>query len=76
VIPGLPDHGRMASGAAVFVAAAIAFWLYALYDFTRTDPRAVRTFSRQTWLLLLVFTSVFGALLWFSRGRPEPPRRR
>jgi hypothetical protein len=61
-----------ADSAAVVVAlAALGFWAYCLYDFARTDERDMRTFSRPVWVLLLVFASIFGALLWLAYGRPQ-----
>jgi len=54
----------------------LAFWAYCLYDFTRADKTRVRTFSTQTWILLLVFTSLLGSLLWWFNGRPQPPPAR
>lgn len=70
-------RGVSASSVAVIVALAVlAFWAYCLYDFARTDPRDVRTFSQPVWIVLLVLTSVFGGLLWLVYGRPQPPSRR
>lgn len=53
--------------------AASGFWVYCLVDFSRTDERDMRTFSRPVWLVLLVFGSVVGGLMWLFAGRPEPP---
>jgi hypothetical protein len=64
------------SVAAVVALAVLGFWAYCLYDFARTDPRDIRTFSQPVWVLLLVLTSVFGGLLWLVYGRPQPPSRR
>ncbi len=60
----------------VVVLAALGFWAYCLYDFSRTDERDIRGFTRPVWILLLVFTNVFGALLWLFYGRPQQPSRR
>ena len=36
------------------VLAALAFWGYCLFDFTRTDESEMRTFVRPVWIMLLV----------------------
>jgi hypothetical protein len=59
----------------VFLVAALAIWGYALRDFAATDEIDIRTFSRQAWLVILIFGSVLGALAWLYAGRPESRRR-
>ena len=56
----------------------LAIWGYSLVDFSETDERDMRTFSRPIWLVLLVFGSVVGGSAWLVAGRPRPPsvRRR
>ena len=56
----------------------VAIWGYSLVDFSQTDERDIRTFSGDTWLLLLVFGSVAGGVAWLVAGRPRRPdlRRR
>ena len=56
------------SGALIALAAA-GFWGYCLFDLTRTDEWEVRTFSKPAWVVLLVFTNLLGALMWFALGR-------
>jgi len=51
--------------------AALVFWGYCLLDFTQTDEREIRAFTKPVWLVILVFGSVFGGLLWLSMGRPQ-----
>ncbi|MEP7035697.1 MAG: PLDc N-terminal domain-containing protein [Actinomycetota bacterium] len=63
-------------GNSLVVLAAIGFWGFALFDLTRTDELVMRTFSKPVWVLLLVFTSVFGSLLWMFAGRPQRPAPR
>ena len=58
------------------VLAAIGFWGYCLFDFTRTDELVMRLFSKPVWVILLVFTSLLGSLLWFFAGRPQRPSPR
>lgn len=58
------------------VLAALAFWVYALVDFSRTPERDAGTFPRSVWLVLLVPGSVVGAVAWFAVGRPATRRTR
>lgn len=52
------------------VLAALSLWGYCLVDFTRTDEYEMRTFSKPVWMMLLVFTNIFGGLMWLFYGRP------
>lgn len=63
-------------GNSLVVLAAIGFWGYCLVDFTRTDELEMRLFSKPVWVILLVFTSLLGSLLWVFAGRPQRPSRR
>ena len=63
-------------GNSLVVLAAIGFWAYCLFDFTRTDELEMRLFSKPVWLVLLVFTSLPGSLMWFFAGRPQRPSPR
>jgi hypothetical protein len=54
---------------------ALVFWGWCLVDFTHTDERDMRTFTRPAWLVILTLGSVVGGLLWFSVGRPQGPAR-
>lgn len=51
----------------------LGLWGYCLYDFAHTDEAEMRTYNKQVWVLLLVFTSIFGGMLWMVAGRPEHP---
>jgi hypothetical protein len=52
---------------------ALAFWGYCLVDYTRTDPRDMRTLDPMVWLVVLVLWSVAGGVVWMIRGRPKGP---
>jgi hypothetical protein len=56
--------------------ALLAFYAYCLVDFTRTPEWQIRTFDKRVWVVLLVFTNVFGGVMWLCVGRPNAPRRR
>ena len=62
--------------ALIVVLLLAAFWAYCLFDLARTSEWEVRTYPKQVWLLLLVFTNFIGALFWLAKGRPERPNRR
>lgn len=57
----------------VFLVLALALWGWCLRDFLTTDERAMRTFTRPVWLVVLVFGSILGGLLWLVAGRPQRP---
>lgn len=54
----------------------LVFWGYCLLDFTQTDEREIRTFTKPVWLVILIFGSVVGGVLWLSTGRPQHRGRR
>ena len=59
--------------AALAPLALLALYAYCLADFARTPESGMRTFDRQTWVLLLVFTNVVGSIMWLRLGRPNRP---
>ena len=61
----------MGWGWSLVILAAIGFWAYALVDLTMTDELEMRLFSKPVWVVLLVFTSLLGSLLWLFAGRPQ-----
>jgi len=68
---GMAPSNPFALGSALIALAALGFWGYCLVDFSRTDEREMRMFSKPVWILLLVLTNLLGALLWFVGGRPQ-----
>lgn len=62
--------------AALVPLALLAVYAYCLADFARTPEWDMRTFDRQTWILLLIFTNVVGGLMWLRMGRPTRPSTR
>ena len=57
--------------ATVGLALLFGFWGYCLVDFARTPEFEMRTYPRNVWLFLLIFTSVFGGAMWLAAGRPR-----
>ena len=56
----------LASGSLFFL-----FWLWALFDLIATDSIVVRNLPKTTWLFVVLFFSVIGAMAWLALGRPE-----
>lgn len=59
----------------LLVAIPIAITVYALVDVVNSKRDDVRGIPRWTWAVLIVFTLVIGALLWFIFGRPKKVRK-
>ncbi|WP_171814349.1 PLDc N-terminal domain-containing protein [Arthrobacter dokdonensis] len=55
----------------LIVLCALCLWVYGVVDFARTDKLEIRSFPQEAWLLILLFGSFAGALLWFVAGRPQ-----
>ncbi len=51
------------------VALAIGFWVYAVVDCVVTDARRARGIPKPAWVLVTIFLSVIGGLLWFTIGK-------
>lgn len=51
------------------IALAIGFWVYAVVDCVVTDARRARGISKPAWVLVTIFLSVIGGLLWFMIGK-------
>lgn len=49
----------------------LTFWAYSLIDFSRTPEHEMRTFPRDTWLVIITFGSVLGCIAWWRVGRPD-----
>lgn len=72
-LEGLALSNANAIAAVAMLLSVIAFWGYCLLDFTRTNESDMRIFSRPVWLLNLLFTSLFGSLMWWYYGRVHRP---
>ena len=49
---------------------ALGVWIYALLDVIATDESLVRNLPKMVWLLIVIFLSTIGALVWLGLGRP------
>ena len=48
-----------------------ALWFWAILDCISTDSILVRNLPKTTWLFVVIFLSMPGALAWLLLGRPE-----
>ena len=51
--------------------ALLALWVFCLIDVIGTPGDAVRNLPKLLWLVLVIFLSWIGCLLWFFCGRPQ-----
>jgi len=55
--------------------AATAVWIWAIVDVVKVpDDSMFRAGNKLIWVLVVVFTHVIGAIIYFAVGRPEPGR--
>lgn len=59
VVPG-------ATGGLLFL-----FWVWCVFDLIATDSILVRNLPKGTWLCLVLFIPMVGAMAWVAVGRPE-----
>jgi hypothetical protein len=55
----------------LFALLTVGFVVPCLIDALRTPPFAIRSLSKQTWVLLILLLSVIGAAAWLIAGRPN-----
>jgi hypothetical protein len=56
--------------------AATVVWIWAIVDIVKVpDDSMFRAGNKLVWVLVVVFTHVIGAVIYFLIGRPEPGRR-
>ena len=49
-------------------------WIYCLFDVIMTDESRIRNLPKVTWLLVVLVTSIVGAVAWLVAGRPQTPQ--
>jgi hypothetical protein len=55
----------------LFGLVTVGFVVPCLIDVAVTPPGEVRSLTKPTWVLLIVFLSAFGATAWLAAGRPD-----
>ncbi|MDQ3979032.1 MAG: PLDc N-terminal domain-containing protein [Actinomycetota bacterium] len=56
----------------LFIAAATAFWVWALVDVIRRPSGTLRAGSQAVWAVVIALTHAIGALVYVLVGRPRP----
>lgn len=56
------------------IALLIGFWVYAVIDCVVTDARRARGISKPAWVIVTIFLSVIGGVLWFVIGKDRTGR--
>jgi hypothetical protein len=51
--------------------AALALWVFCLFDVITTDASLVRNLEKTWWIVIVLFFSVIGSILWLVAGRPQ-----
>jgi hypothetical protein len=54
----------------------LALLVYCLIDVIQTPEIDMRNLNKFTWILLIIFIPVIGAIAWLVAGRPQQPKRR
>ena len=54
---------------------ATGLWVYCLLEVIMTDESRIRNLPKVTWIFIVLFTSVVGAVAWLVAGRPESAPR-
>jgi hypothetical protein len=57
-------------GGGLFFLAAMALWIYCIFDVVSTDESLTRNLPKLVWLLLVVFVPTVGSIAWLILGRP------
>src|SRR5260221_13376927 len=55
----------------LFGLVTVGFVVPCLIDVAVTPPGELRSLTKPTWVLLIVFFSAFGAIAWLAAGRPD-----
>src|SRR5260370_26187982 len=61
----------MLVGLVLFGLGTVGFVVPCLIDVAVTPPGELRSLTKPTWVLLIVFFSAFGAIAWLAAGRPD-----
>jgi hypothetical protein len=61
----------MALGDALLALIVLGFWLFCLFDVITTDESQMRNLSKTWWIVIVLFFSVVGSIMWLVAGRPQ-----
>jgi hypothetical protein len=49
----------------------LGFWLFCLFDVITTDESQMRNLTKTWWIVIVLFFSVVGSIMWLVAGRPQ-----
>lgn len=52
-----------------------ALWIYCLLDVIMTDEHRMRNLGKASWIMIVLITSVVGAVAWLVAGKPQSAPR-
>jgi hypothetical protein len=61
----------MAIGDGLLALLVLGFWLFCLFDVITTDESQMRNLSKTWWIVIVLFFSVVGSIMWLVAGRPQ-----
>ncbi|MFI5101233.1 MAG: PLD nuclease N-terminal domain-containing protein [Actinomycetes bacterium] len=61
----------MAIGDGLVALLVLGFWIFCLFDVITTDESLMRNLSKTWWIVIVLFFSVVGSIMWLVAGRPQ-----
>ncbi len=61
----------MLYGGGILGLAALALWIYCIFDVISTDETVMRNLPKVLWLVIVIFLPTIGSISWLLLGRPE-----
>ncbi len=61
----------MAIGDGVVALLVLGFWIFCLFDVITTDESVMRNLSKTWWIVIVLFFSLVGSIMWLVAGRPQ-----
>jgi hypothetical protein len=54
----------------IFGLAALALWVFCVFDVISTEESLARNLPKTMWLLIVIFVPTVGSIAWLALGRP------
>jgi hypothetical protein len=61
----------MAIGDGLLALLVLGFWLFCLFDVITTDESQMRNLSKTWWIVIVLFLTLVGSIMWLVAGRPQ-----
>jgi hypothetical protein len=58
-------------GRGIFALAALALWVYCVFDVIRTDQSNIQNLPKMAWLMIVILVPPIGPIAWLLLGRPR-----